>query len=53
MFCPAVLTDDSGSDKPGPVAADGAESELGTDGVSDKYGTSSACLACYQCYSGP
>ncbi len=33
-----MLTDDSGSDKPGPGAADGAESELGSDGLSEKFG---------------
>lgn len=38
--CPAVSTDDSGSDKTGPGAADGAESELGTDGLSEKLGKS-------------
>lgn len=36
--CPAVLTDDSASDKTGPAAADGAETERSTDGLSEKLG---------------
>ena len=47
-----MLTDDSGSDKTQPGETDGAESELGADGLSDKFGKSSACLAFYQVYSG-
>ncbi|KAM6916971.1 fibroblast growth factor receptor-like 1 [Lycodopsis pacificus] len=31
-----IVINDSGSDKTGSVAADGAESDLGTDGLSDK-----------------
>lgn len=38
MFGSAVSTDDSGSDKPGPSAADGTESELSTDDLSEKLG---------------
>lgn len=38
-----MLTDDSsGSDKTGAVAADGAQSDLGADGLSEKFGKSSA-----------
>lgn len=43
MLCPVVLTDDSGSDKTGPGAAEGTEPELGNDGLSDKFGKSFTC----------
>ena len=36
-----MLTDDSGSDKSAPGAAGGAESDLGTDGLSENFGKSS------------
>lgn len=36
-----MLTDDSGSDKTEPGTADGTESNLGTDGLSEKFGKSS------------
>lgn len=36
--CPAVLTDDSASDKAEPAAADGAEAERIADGLSEKLG---------------
>lgn len=45
-----MLTDDSGSDKSGPGAADAAESDLGSDGLSEKFGKSSAgMLPMMQC----
>lgn len=40
--CPAVPTDDSRSGKTGPVGADGGEAELGTDGLAEKIGKSTA-----------
>lgn len=36
-----MLTDDLGSDKTGAGAAEGAQSDLGSDGLSEKFGKSS------------
>lgn len=38
-----MLTDDSGSVKPEPGVAVGAESDLGTDDFSEKFGECSVC----------
>lgn len=41
--CHVVFSDDTGADKKGPGATEGAESGLGNDGLLEKFGKSSAC----------